>query len=196
MSRPEPPGIPGRHLPGRTRLPPPKDPRTDSGGAMPILIPEQPPVARFDAAPTSRKESVFSALKPDRWAINVAFVLASLGIGGSAVLSRGTASVDAEKVAALVATIETQKGEVNQLKDRVRLNESRQKDFESEAATALSHAPCVSKKVGLRTELVCGGYKLQGFPAVRATVTSETMDPPTFKVQLADGTEVTPWPKQ
>lgn len=189
MSPPDLPGIPSRNLPPR------KDPRRDSPGPFDAVIPEAARVPVEVAQAPVPRQSVFSALVPDKRVVNICSVILTLFTGGGAAVAMNRGAPDESKAVALDAKVEAQKGELNQALTRVRLIESRLKDLESMTATAFSKSPCVSKKVGARTELVCGGYELEGFPAVRATIKSERMDPPTFSVELSDGTQPTPWPK-
>ena len=201
MSPPDIPGYPGRPLPPKE--PPERRERQEqrtrpsrvlSPPEMPATLPE-PPRVPIEATRPEPKPSVFSQLTPDKRIVNVCSVILTLCLGGGGAVAVNSGKPDEGKAAALEATVEALTGKVNQLETRVRLNESRQKDLEAMSATAHAQAPCVSKKVGLRTELVCGGYELEGFPAVRATIKSERMDPPTFRVELSDGTQPTPWPK-
>ena len=175
---PDVPGIPG------TRLPPAKDPRRDSPGPMPAVVPKQRDV-RVEVAPLSRRESVFSALKPDRWAINIGFLLAcgSIGGGGAWALNRETPA----KPAVTVQMFEAEKAERVRNTDAVRALSARHNAFEDLTASALNQGPCVEVPPASKwqkPEWRCGGFNLQEVPSRRAIVVSTDLDPPRFAVKL------------
>jgi hypothetical protein len=194
VSPPDPPGIPGRNLPRGTQLPPRKDPRRDSPGPMPVLIPEQP-APRVDPAQPVR-ESVFATLTPDKRIANICYLVLTLflGGGGAVAMNRGPGG-DPNAIATLEAKVETLKGDVNQAKDLQRLAIKRQKALEAQVGAAFARGACVTRTKGAKEVQVCGSILLDGFPSAAATVASESIgDPPVFKAKI-DGKTTPEWPE-
>lgn len=154
-----------------------------------------PPAARVpvENAPLSRRESVFASLKPDRWAVNIGFLLFSgtIGTGGLVALNREPPAPKTDLVSS--AAFEAEKAKRIQNDDLMFLAVRRQKGLEAMVGAALDQVVCFERRTRKGVSLVCGGFKLEGIPVRGALVRSESMDPPRWEVEL-DGAAMPSWP--
>lgn len=127
-----------------------------------VTVPPAPRVP-VETAPLSRRESVFASLKPDRWAINVGFLLAcgGLGTGGLFALNREAPAPQVDTVSR--AAFDAEKALRVQTSDRLRALTARYRYFEAAVGAALYHGSCVPDQSKPRTKnaYVCGGLLIR-----------------------------------
>lgn len=158
-----------------------------------------PKVPVIDQPPPSKRDSWSTLLKPDKWVVNVGFLLLTGGLGGGGLIYVGKqpaapAPPQPPPQAQLVtqAELESLKAKVNQTYDLGRFLKLRQQGFEDLVGAALYHGPCVKLQRGRTTTWNCGGFKLQGVSVQQARIISESMDPLKWTVDL-DGREMPMW---